>query len=439
MSVLQNITVPLLAVNDSFLTVIEIKYTSGAAVKKDDIVMVLETSKTTYDVVAETDGFIKYLCEADKDYDVNELVAVIYSSDDEAITMSDPVSVLKTTASGLKPTRVAGGTLYKGTTLFSNPAMVLIGEKNIDAIVFSGYDMVTLKDVEAYLHNGMENGNGHNENRNSEKLSSKKQNSVLPEGTTSVQISKNKKREIEYLTAVQHTGLVSTVSTNISTIGLFGRINQHLKYFKNNLLPLLLYETSRLLVKYPLLNAFYHKDSIYTYDEINPGFAIDIDNGLKVLKIPKANELTMDETEAYILELSGKYVDNKIAVDSLTGISFTITDLSGEGVAYFKPLVNIYNSGIMAVSAIDDGLQRFDVSVSFDHRVMEGKYVAQFLAELKVRIESYALADNEAYSHIHCYKCFKTLKEDLADVGLLPVLTTEGKHAHICQTCWNGL
>ena len=435
MAVLQQIAVPLLAVNDTFLTVVEINFKTKDAVKKGDIIMVFETSKTTYEVIAEADGFINYKCEAGNDYAVNDIVGEILSNADEIVVVEKKVVEAITS----KPVTASVSKIefnYAGTTLFSIAAQNLLQEKSISPDVFAGYEMVTAKDIELYINPSLANKV---EEKITSKPAAKKSNAALPDGITSIKLSSNKKREIEYLSAVQETGLTSTLAINISTNGLFGSVNKHLKYFKNSLLPLVVYETSRLLVKYPLLNGFYNDNTIYTYNEVNVGFAIDIDKGLKVVKVAKANELTVAQVEEEILELSNKYLEDKIPVESLTGISFTITDLSGEGVSYFRPLVNMFNSSIMGISAIDEELQRFNTSITFDHRVTEGKYVAQFLNELKARMESYAYNDAEANNHISCYKCFKTLKEDLAQVGLLPVITPQGKREHICQTCWNGL
>src|SRR5689334_12907701 len=85
MALLQEIQVPLLAVNDTSLTVVEISFPNGSLVKKGDMVMVFETSKTTYDVEAASDGYIQYLCEADHDYEVNTVVARIYSEATETV------------------------------------------------------------------------------------------------------------------------------------------------------------------------------------------------------------------------------------------------------------------------------------------------------------------------------------------------------------------
>ena len=83
MALIQEIKVPLLAVNDTSLTVVEMNFTTGSAVKKGDLLMVFETSKTTYDVEAETDGYIQYYCEAGHDYEVNEIVAKIFEQESE--------------------------------------------------------------------------------------------------------------------------------------------------------------------------------------------------------------------------------------------------------------------------------------------------------------------------------------------------------------------
>ena len=216
MAVLQQIAVPLLAVNDTFLTVVEVNFNQKAAVKKGDIVMVFETSKTTYEVIAEADGFIKLMCEAGNDYAVNDIVAEIYASADEIVVEEKKVVEVIVSKPAIANVSKAEFN-YTGTTLFSLAAQSLLQEKNISPDVFSGYEMVTAKDIQLHL-----NPNAFDEvikTIATKVTQPKKQNSVLPEGTTSVKLSNNKKREIEYLSAVQETGLTSTLAINISTKG----------------------------------------------------------------------------------------------------------------------------------------------------------------------------------------------------------------------------
>ena len=78
MALLQEIKVPLLSVNDTSLTVVEMSFENGAKVKTGDVLMVLETSKTTHDVEAEADGYIQYFCEIQGEYEVNKTIAKIF-------------------------------------------------------------------------------------------------------------------------------------------------------------------------------------------------------------------------------------------------------------------------------------------------------------------------------------------------------------------------
>src|SRR6185312_15926400 len=146
------------------------------------------------------------------------------------------------------------------------------------------------------------------------------------------------KREIKYLSDVQADGLTSTVNTFIETDGIFTHLNHVMCSLKNSLLPVTIYEVSRLLKKYPQLNSFYSEGKVSYYKQVHVGFAIDLDKGLKVLKIPGKAVATIENVEEAILNLSGRYLDDRLSADNLEEITFTITDLSAEDVAFFKPL-----------------------------------------------------------------------------------------------------
>jgi pyruvate/2-oxoglutarate dehydrogenase complex dihydrolipoamide acyltransferase (E2) component len=187
-----------------------------------------------------------------------------------------------------------------------------------------------------------------------------------------------------------------------------------------------------------MLNAYFTKDGVAVYKEVNPGFAVDIGKGLKVLKIDDAGTKSIAGIEADILKLSSAYLDDTLGIGQLTDITFTITDLSSEGTAFFRPLINKMNSAILGMSAIDEKLERCIFSLTFDHRVTEGKTAAGFLRELKARIESYRPGGVPLRQDITCFKCQKTLKEDLGGTGFVRCITPEGKEAYICQSCLKG-
>jgi len=430
MAPVQEIKVPLLAVNDTSLTVVDIPFTHGAAVKKGDVVVVFESSKTTYDVVAETDGYISYICEAGEDYDVNAVIANIYSTP-EALPTIKQEQQQKVMPLAVKEHLAEAIAAWEGDTMFSPAAVALMKTHNLAAEIFSGRDFVSKSDIEQYL--GI-----------TKKAAVKKETvkTVLPTDADKViveKLSSNKKREIEYLSSVQQTGLTSTINTTVETAGIFVHVNPSMQYLKNSLLPLIIYETARLLQQYRELNAYFAGDAIAYYKEVNIGFAVDIDKGLKVLRVPEAGNKSIQQIEADIMQLSNQYLDDTLAIDALTGISFTITDLSSEGVSSFRPLVNMMNSAILGISSIDEKLQRCMLSVTFDHRVTEGKPVARFLQELKERLESYRSGYAEhTNTSISCFKCFKMLKDDVSDVGFTKCVTPKGEEAYICQSCLKG-
>jgi pyruvate dehydrogenase E2 component (dihydrolipoamide acetyltransferase) len=466
MALIQEIQVPLLAVNDTTLTVVELCVAGGAEVKKGDLIMVFETSKTTYDVEAPADGFIQYLCEVDRDYVVNEVVARIYSGAAEAASLvsgpgkpatqsvAAPKGAAASPRPAIRPQTVAASTEplphWEGKTLFSHEAIRLMEAAGVDREAFAGRDFVTAAVVRAFLepspaaertsqplavaHSGMSDATSSTRRAGGAP--------ALPADPTKTILKKllaAKKREIEYLSDIQSSGLTSTLHTQVETEGIFIPINRAQKHLKDSLLPVIIYETARLLTEYPLLNAYFTGDAIAVYKEVNPGFAIDIENkGLKVLKVAQAGQKSIGDIEAEILRLSGDYLDNNLQVEQVTDISFTITDLGAEGVAFFQPLINKMNSAILGVSAIDKKLHRCILSLTFDHRVTEGKTVANFLRELKERLESYRPDPAEFRRGITCFKCYKTLSEDLGGTGFVRCITPEGKEGYICQSCLKG-
>ena len=121
--------------------------------------------------------------------------------------------------------------------------------------------------------------------------------------------------------------------------------------------------------------------------------AIDIDDGLKVFTLYGTDKMDLNQVQDTLSEGLYKYLRKNLSVKELTGSTFTITDLSLYGIDRFIPLVNKNQSAILAISSIDKTLDRFNLSMSFDHRVTEGKLASQFMFELKQALESFKPPD----------------------------------------------
>jgi pyruvate/2-oxoglutarate dehydrogenase complex dihydrolipoamide acyltransferase (E2) component len=429
MKVLQEIKVPQESVNDQYLTVMDVFFKNGDFVKANDILIELETSKTTLTLESKTDGYVYYLCEKKQEVAVNSVIIKICDKiiDNEVVILDQKEN--------LPDTKNKVPVFLNLIPVFSKEALNLIAQYSLPKESFNGFDLVNHEDILAFLNKSKAQDNTKNEySRTIE------DNLPFSENEMTIEpLSKSKKREIEYLSQVQSASMNSVINVWIDTNGLFTALNHSLRIIKNSLLPIITYEVSKLLIKYPIFNAFYFKDNIAIYKNINIGIAMDMGNGLKTVKIPSTDTLSIHEIEQSILNLSEKYIDKTLNIKELTGITFTITDLSAEGVSFFTPLINKNNAAILAISSVDTLLNRVILSLAFDHRVTEGKLATIFLSELKERIESYSTErTGKNIQQYTCYKCLKKLNNDFSGIGFVKVIDPMGNEKLICQTCFKG-
>jgi pyruvate/2-oxoglutarate dehydrogenase complex dihydrolipoamide acyltransferase (E2) component len=420
MSNIYQITIPQLSVNDTSLTVSKIYVASGVFVKIGDPIVSVESSKTTEDLLAEQNGFVYLNCEEGCDYDVNTSIGVV--SDDVII---DSIKIDNVANSALERIEVVQLDI---DPIVSWSAEKLMIEHNFTISDFQGVLFVDVEAIQVKL--------GKPKIKvvpTEKKVQPNVLKSAIFPNVDVVPVGKMKKLEIEYLSEVQQSGLTSTIHMQVKSQGISVKIDHALKYFKGQLLPLIIYESARLLKLFPKLNGFYHDGNMNLYQKVNLGFAVDMDLGLKVLKIEDSGQYQISELDQLMYELANKYLDDKLATADLTDITFTVSDLSMEGVFDFRPLINANNSAILGVSAIDPENNHFNLSLTFDHRMTEGRYASQFLKELKLRLESYCIKITD---HIVCYKCQKHLSEDLNDRGFLKVVRASGDDSYICDICY---
>jgi pyruvate dehydrogenase E2 component (dihydrolipoamide acetyltransferase) len=133
-------------------------------------------------------------------------------------------------------------------------------------------------------------------------------------------------------------------------------------------------------------------NSIIYKDYVNIGIAVDTSYGLIVPNIKNANEKSIFEISEEVKELADLANKRRLKTDQLIGATFTISSLSGIGGKYFTPIINPPEVGILGLSKTYDSLQLDDLklqttkqlplSLSYDHRVINGVYAIKFLNEL---------------------------------------------------------
>jgi len=371
---LENIVIPRENVNDEYVVINSILYKNGDKVSKADIIATIETSKTDFSIEAQSSGYIYYECKEGDELEIGATLAKIFDLRKDG----EPGEKKETAPQGAFHVEEKSG--LKFDSEFSKSANELMVANNIPKSVFAHKPFVSKDDVLSYLKSNPSETN---------KFKSPDSKITAPSNIQIEKISSTKKREIAYLGHGQNAGLTCTFSINIDNEGLLDYSRKNHKIFKLAILPTLVSEISRLLEKFPILNAYYENEQIHKYSEINVGYAIDVEHGLKVITLYKSNTLSVPEIETLISDKFEKYSKQTLEISDLTNSTFTITDLSKSGIHYFKPLINKNQAAILGISSVNFKTNTFNVSITFDHRVTEGKTVAAFLNALKNNMERY--------------------------------------------------
>ncbi|MTK11529.1 MAG: 2-oxo acid dehydrogenase subunit E2 [Clostridiaceae bacterium] len=179
----------------------------------------------------------------------------------------------------------------------------------------------------------------------------------------------------------------------------------NLKRFKNALkdvckvtyTDLLVKIVSKVLLQYPLLNCSVDGNELILRNFVNMGIAVALDEGLVVPVIKCTDQKGLEEISTTIKELADKAKKNALKPDEITGGTFTITNLGMYGIEYFSPIINQPEVAILGVNKITETpivnngeiviKPLMNLSLTADHRAVDGSVAAQFLSKLKAFIE----------------------------------------------------
>ena len=156
----------------------------------------------------------------------------------------------------------------------------------------------------------------------------------------------------------------------------------------------------------PVLNSECDGNSIKLKSKINVGVAVSLENGLVVPVVRNADKKAMDELQAEIAEIADKARTGKITPADMQGGTFTISNMGMMNVENFGAIINPGESGILAVSSTvptpavaEDGKtivvkQMMKITLSVDHRAVDGSDGAKFVNAVKAKLEDVALWDS---------------------------------------------
>jgi pyruvate dehydrogenase E2 component (dihydrolipoamide acetyltransferase) len=161
---------------------------------------------------------------------------------------------------------------------------------------------------------------------------------------------------------------------------------------------LVLKACAKALTRFPTVNASWTGEAIQTHAEVHLGVAVSLAEGLITPVVKNADRKHVVEISREVKELAGRAREKKLKPEEFMGSTFTISNLGMFDVTEFTAIINPPESAILAVGAVrkvpvvkDDQLavgHRMKVTLSSDHRVVDGALAAQFLAEVRRLLEN---------------------------------------------------
>jgi pyruvate dehydrogenase E2 component (dihydrolipoamide acetyltransferase) len=163
---------------------------------------------------------------------------------------------------------------------------------------------------------------------------------------------------------------------------------------------MILFAVSRTILNHKDLNAHFLEDKMLVFNNVNLGVAVDTERGLMVPTLFHANKKSLNEISRETKGLIEQCQKGTISPDLLKGGTFTITNLGTLDIESFTPVLNPPQTGILGVNTIVQRAREVNgemvyypamgLSLTFDHRALDGAPAARFLKELKTNLENFS-------------------------------------------------
>jgi len=154
------------------------------------------------------------------------------------------------------------------------------------------------------------------------------------------------------------------------------------------------------LRQFPLLNASLDGNNIIYHNEINIGIAVALENGLIVPVIRNADEKNVIGLQRSIVDLAARARSRQLKPDEVTGGTFSITNFGSFGSLFGTPVINQPQVAILGLGTVDKTPVVVDdaiairsichLSLTFDHRLVDGALADQFITRLKKVLEEWS-------------------------------------------------
>lgn len=401
---------------------------SGEFVKRDEVVMVLETDKASVEVVAEADGVLTTKAKSGDVVKVGSIVGEIDTDAKPSASASAPAGASASPApapaasangnGSAKPSAppAAASTVSKTDTMAPSVRRIVTENRlNPESIAGTGKGgRLTKADVL-----GASAGGGASAApapasaslpattrgpSNVTPISTLKMpKTSLGEEVVREPMTTIRKRIAERLVQAQHTAAILTTFNEIDMSQCMALRAKYKESFEKKygiglgFMGFFVKAVIEALKAYPRVNAFIEGNDVVYHNYQNIGVAVGTEKGLMVPVLKHAEHMSLAEIEMAIKGFAMKARDGKISVDDLSGGTFTISNGGVYGSLMSTPILNPPQSGILGMHKIEQRPVAVDgqvvirpmmyVALSYDHRIIDGAESVSFLVRVKECIE----------------------------------------------------
>jgi pyruvate dehydrogenase E2 component (dihydrolipoamide acetyltransferase) len=374
---LTKILMPRLSLTMKEGTVIEWFKKEGDMVKKGEPIVEVLSEKATYEVEAPASGVLrKILAPEGTDVPVAGVLGVITAPDEELpeIETAAAAPSIEAEEAVAVPERKPVERI-KERVIASPAAKRLARKHGIDLTRVRGTGpegRIVEEDVKSLIEEGK----------------------AMPRVREVIPLTGIKKTAAERVSLSARTAPQSTITMEVdmsNTVKLREKI--HVSYT-----DMLAKAVAKALAEHPIINSTLENEKIKIFADINVGVAVATERGLVVPVIYNADRKTLEEIASMSKELIEKTKQGRLTKEELTGGTFTITNLGMYEVDVFTPIVNPPETAILGVGRVVERPVVVDkqivvrpvmqLSLTFDHRVVDGAPAAKFLQKVKQVMEN---------------------------------------------------
>jgi len=358
-------------------TVIQWFKKEGDMVEKGEPLVEVLSEKATYDVEAPASGVLrKILTEEGTDVPVGETLGIITAPDEELpeIEVAAAPPAVEAEEAVAVPERKVEEKIER-RVIATPAAKRLAREYNIDLTQIRGSGpggRIVEEDVKRLIEGTR----------------------IMPRVREVIPLTGIRKTAAERVSLSARTAPQSTITMEVD----MSKAAELREKVGVSYTDMLVKAAAKALTEHPIINSTLEKEQIKIFADINIGVAVATEMGLVVPVIHNANRKSLTEISSTLKGLAEKAKQSKLAKEELTGGTFTITNLGMYGVDIFTPIINPPETAILGVGRVAEKpvvvkeqtviRPLMQLSLTFDHRVVDGAPAAEFLQKVKQNLES---------------------------------------------------